>query len=188
MDTAQSGLSWLTILRKRDAYRATFHNFDIDRVAQMTDKDVQRILDTTAEDPRDMVVRHRGKIQATIHNAKCLQQMYQERKKDKQQHQETAHGIFDAFLWSFVNDQPILNTVWKNGQSLSVACTTCPESHAMSTALKQLGFKFAGPSTCYALMQSVRMVLDHPVGSPEWKQAKKRLEKRPGGYQMQQGG
>jgi DNA-3-methyladenine glycosylase I len=180
LEGAQSGLSWLTILRKREAYRKTFHNFDISKVADMTDKDVQKILDTTTEDSRNMIVRHRGKIEATINNAKCIQRMYQEASSSPP---DTRHGLFDSFLWSFVQDKPILNTKWKQGQGLSSALSTSSESEAMSKALKKRGFRFVGPTTCYAMMQSVGMVIDHPQGSPEWQATLERLEKRPGGYQ-----
>jgi len=79
LEGAQAGLSWLTILRKREAYRQTFHDFDIDKVASMTADDVQTILDTPKTvDTRSVVVKHRGKIEAVIHNAKCIQKMRQE--------------------------------------------------------------------------------------------------------------
>lgn len=182
LEGAQSGLSWLTILRKREAYRKTFHNFDIHKVATMTDKDVQTILDTNEEDPTNMVVRHRGKIEATINNAKCIQAMCEEAEADNQK-DDTGHGVFDSFLWSFVNNKPILNTKWQQGQGLTGAVGKTPHSEAMSKALKMKGFRFVGPTTCYAMMQSTGMVIDHPEGSPEWHAAVERLEKRPGGYQ-----
>jgi len=178
LEGAQSGLSWLTVLRKREAYRKTFHHFDVSKVAKMTAKDVQTILDTNEEDPTNMVVRHRGKIESVINNAKCIEAMY---KSDANDNKE--HGILDGFLWSFVDDKPIVNTQWKEGQGLATALSKTPESEAMSKALKQRGFRFVGPTTCYAMMQSVGMVIDHPVGSSEWKAALERLEKRKGGYQ-----
>ena len=94
-----------------------------------------------------------------------------------------THGVFDSFLWSFVQNKPILNTQWKQGQGLTDALTKSPESEAMSKALKKQGFRFVGPTTCYALMQSTGMVIDHPEGSDEWKAAVERLEKRPEGFQ-----
>lgn len=178
LEGAQSGLSWLTILRKREAYRKTFHNFDISKVSQMTPKDVQKILDTNEEDPCNMIVRHRGKIEATINNAKCIQEMYGEADVE-----DKGHGLFDTFVWSFVQDKPILNTRWKQGQGLTTALSKTPESEALSKALKKRGFRFVGPTTCYAMMQSVGMVIDHPEGSREWQAALERLVKRPGGYQ-----
>ena len=173
LEGAQSGLSWLTILRKRDAYRRTFHKFDISKVAKMTQKDVEAIVATSTDDPRDMVVRHRGKIEAVINNAKCIEELRKETgQKD---------AALDKFLWSFVDDKPIVMK-WKG--NLSEAYTKTPESEAMSKALKKKGFKFVGPTTMYAMMQSVGMVIDHPVDSPEYTDAIKRLKERPGGYQF----
>lgn len=187
LEGAQSGLSWLTILRKRDAYRRVFFNFNIDKVAKMTDQDVERILsEQDKANTRNIVVRHRGKIESVINNAKCIQQLYkQDAEKKVDDGDKTPppkHGVFDQFLWSFVNDKPILNVSWKSGD-LKDAATQTQESQEMSKQLKKLGFRFVGPTTCYAMMQSVGMVLDHPVNSKEWKAAKERLEKRKGGYQ-----
>ena len=206
LEGAQSGLSWLTILRKRNAYRKTFHNFDIDAVASMTSEDVDRILaqevpkaKPNEKDPRrSVIVRHRGKIEAVIQNAKCIQQLYQDppeqsddttgdtqsrtKKGNPISSKKDSHEVFDQFLWSFVQHKPILNTDW-DGTSLNDAPSKTPESEEMSKALKKLGFRFVGPTTCYAMMQSVGMVIDHPVGSPEWKAAKQRLEGRQDGYQ-----
>jgi DNA-3-methyladenine glycosylase I len=176
LEGAQSGLSWLTILRKRDAYRKTFHNFDIDKVAAMTSKDIEKILATTAEDPRDMVVRHRGKIEAVINNAKCIQAL---RKETKNKNDEDA--CFDKLVWSFVDDKPIVMN-WSG--NISEAYTKIPQSEIMSKTLKKKGFKFVGPTTMYAMMQSVGMVIDHPRDSPEYEEAMQRLKKRPGGYQL----
>lgn len=178
LEGAQSGLSWLTVLRKRNAYRRVFHDFDIDKVAAMTPADVDRILQEEDENTRNIIVRHRGKVESTINNAKCIQQM---RIDDAEKHKESPHGIFDDFLWSFVDSKPILNVSWKGG--LRDAATMSPESKAMSKALKKNGFRFVGPTTCYAMMQSVGMVLDHPTDSIEWKAAHDRLQSRPGGYQ-----
>jgi DNA-3-methyladenine glycosylase I len=184
LEGAQSGLSWLTILRKREAYRRVFHNFDVDRVAAMTQEDVERVLqEEDVENTRNIIVRHRGKIEAVINNAQCIQQMWrkEEQKRGDDDHKQGNHdGVLDALLWSFVQDQPLLNS-W-NGQ-LSDAPSQTVESQAMSKALKKLGFKFVGPTTCYAMMQSLGMVIDHPVDSPEWKAAQERLNKRPGGFQ-----
>ena len=195
LEGAQSGLSWLTILRKRDAYREVFHNFDINKVAAMTDDDVERIVNMQNDDNRKLVVRHRGKIEAVINNARCIQLMYEEqddeqgklrKKKGKtldigKNKKSTDDGtLFDEFLWSFVDNKPILN-YWDG--NLSNADTKTVESESMSKALKKLGFRFVGPTTCYAMMQSVGMVIDHKFGSREWTEAKERLVKRAGGYQ-----
>jgi DNA-3-methyladenine glycosylase I len=172
LEGAQSGLSWRTILHKREAYRTTFHHFEPGTVATMTDDDVERILAQPTDSPRDVVVRHRGKIQSVIHNAKCLLEMRAEKESDT----ETTE-VFDHFLWSFVNHKPILNRASPSNHPSSSS-----ESEAMSKALKKRGFKFVGPTTCYAMMQACGMVIDHPVDSPEWQLAYKRLQARPGGY------
>jgi DNA-3-methyladenine glycosylase I len=174
LEGAQSGLSWLTILRKREAYQKTFHGFDIDKVAAMAQEDVEQIVAHTADDPRQMVVRHAGKIQAVIHNAKCIQTMRQET------NDENDNDVFDKLMWSFCNDQPIVNR-W-SGKKEDMPSKS-PESEHMSKELKKLGFKFVGPTTCYAFMQSVGMVIDHPVGSNEYKATLERLQTRKGGYQ-----
>ena len=171
LEGAQSGLSWLTVLRKREAYRRVFHDFDIDQVAAMTEKDVQAILDEASEDTTTIVVRHRGKLESVINNAKCIQTM---RKGD------LGDGAFDRYLWSFVDNKPILNA-W-NG-NLSDGYSKTEESIAMSKALKKLGFRFVGPTTCYAMMQSAGMVIDHPRHSPEWERARTYLQERAEGYQ-----
>lgn len=181
LEGAQSGLSWLTILRKRGAYRKAFHSFDVDRVASMTADDVQAILDAVPmdrADARNVVVRHRGKVEAVINNARRIQEM-----RRSGDHIAGDHGVFDAFLWSFVDDKPILNTEWDGKLGLANAPGGSEQSLAMSNALKKLGFKFVGPTTCYSMMQSEGMVVDHPVGSLEWKAALRRLQDRPGGYQ-----
>lgn len=180
LEGAQSGLSWHTILRKREAYRRTFFNFDPTKVAKMTQADVQAILDSQGDSPRDTVVRHRGKIEATINNAKCVLEMQKEAGGDEM--------ALDRFLWSFVDDKPILHKWGKNfdphnRDTLSECHTQTAESQAMSKALKKKGFKFVGPTTCYAMMQSVGMVIDHPMNSKEWEAARKRLESRKGGFQ-----
>lgn len=178
LEGAQSGLSWLTILRKREAYRRVFHGFDVQKVADMTERDVQAILDETSDDSTQIVVRHRGKIESVVNNARCILKMRQESQDD------ASGDVFDRFLWSFVNDAPILNA-WDG--NLGTAPSKTDESVAMSKALKKLGFKFVGPTTCYALMQSVGMVIDHPVGSSEWSATLKRLKDRPGGFQDRTG-
>jgi DNA-3-methyladenine glycosylase I len=186
LEGAQSGLSWLTILRKRDAYRRVFHGFDIDRVAAMSERDVEAILSESSSDSRQIVVRHRGKIEAVINNAQRIQRMLRDHRESNERRDGKAdrgvnkHGVFDQFLWSFVGDAPMLNE-WDG--NLGSAATKSEESVAMSKALKSLGFKFVGPTTCYAMMQSVGMVIDHPSGSPEWREALDRLQKRPGGFQ-----
>ncbi|WP_024794621.1 DNA-3-methyladenine glycosylase I [Tomitella biformata] len=131
----QAGLSWLTILRRRDHFREVFHDFDLDRVAAMSPADVERLL----QDAR--IIRHRGKIEATIVNAQLVRDL---------------DGGLDKLMWSFAPPSR------KNRlQRLNQVPAVTPEAEAMSRALRRLGFKFVGPTTMYALMQSTGMVDDH---------------------------
>ena len=134
----QSGLSWITILRRRPAFREVFHDFDAQQVAAMTEADVERLLG----DAR--IIRHRGKIEATIQNARATLALDQP---------------LDELLWSFAppprDDAPA---------SFAEVPATTPESTAMSKHLRKLGFRFVGPTTMYALMQSAGMVDDHLAG------------------------
>lgn len=178
LEGAQAGLSWRTILEKREAYRRTFHQFDLYRVSKMTNDDVESIINSskTTKSPKkdnNVVVRHRGKIESVIHNAQCVLKLV-----------ETENTSFHHFLWSFVNHQPILNDQHDNVQNMP---SQSPESVRMSRELKQRGFKFVGPTTCYSLMQSTGMVIDHPVNTPEWKAAVRRLEQRTRGFQRRSG-
>ena len=134
----QAGLSWITILRRRPAFREVFHGFDADQVAAMTEDDVDRLLG----DAR--IIRHRGKIEATIQNARATLAL------------ETP---LDELLWSFAPPpRPVPPA------SFAEVPATTPESVAMSRALRKLGFRFVGPTTMYALMQAAGMVDDHLVG------------------------
>lgn len=171
LEGAQAGLSWKTILTKREAYRRTFHNFDVDKCAKMKSSDVTKILEIEGSGP-DVVVRHRGKIESVINNAKRIQEMRKSELKESGQ-------TFGEFLWSFVDNKPILNN-WK---ALSDMPSKTDESEAMSKALRKRGFRFVGPTTCYSMMQACGFVIDHPVNSKEWIEAKNNLEKRQGGYQ-----
>ncbi|HLU55063.1 MAG TPA: DNA-3-methyladenine glycosylase I [Pseudonocardia sp.] len=132
----QSGLSWLVILRKRPAFRAAFCGFDPAAVAAFDDSDVQRLL----ADPG--IVRNRAKIEATIHNARCVLELDQP---------------LDELLWSFAPD-PAART---RPATLADVPATSPESVAMARALKRRGMRFVGPTTCYALMQAAGLVDDH---------------------------
>lgn len=174
LEGAQSGLSWRTILHKREAYRSTFHQFDADRVAQMTASDVEQILNQPVSKDsaknNSIVVRHRGKIESVIQNANCIVQM----KAD----QAPKEHVLAHFLWSFVNFKPILYR-----HPIGSFLTQSKESQAMSDALKERGFKFVGPTTCFAMMQATGMVVDHPYDTPEWHAAHERLQQRPGGFQ-----
>lgn len=193
LEGAQSGLSWLTILRKREAYRRVFYNFDIDRVASMTSDDVQRILEedfgSTEANKRNVIVRHRGKIESVINNARCIQTMREDlQAEEEEEAKQNSDGdvdmdmVFDKFLWGFVSNKPIYACNW-DGRNLSTVETTSSHSIEMSKSLKKKGFKFVGPTTCFAMMQSVGMILHHPKNSPESMTALKRLQSRPDGYQ-----
>jgi DNA-3-methyladenine glycosylase I len=136
----QSGLSWLTILRKRDGFRAAFAGFDIPRVARFTEHDVTRLLGDAA------IVRHRGKIEATIANARAAADL------------QDAQGSLAALFWSF---EPRRRAA---PRGLGDLTSTTPESAALSKALKGYGFRFVGPTTVYAAMQAMGVVNDHMVG------------------------
>ena len=137
----QSGLSWLTILRKRKNFRDAFHNFDIDEVARFTDRDVQQLMQNAG------IVRHRGKIEATINNARCARALIAEQ------------GGLAQFFWSFAVDAPYGHNTDRRDVTSMVA--TSQESVALSRALKQRGWKFVGPTTVYSFMQSMGFVNDH---------------------------
>eukprot|EP00804_Cyclotella_cryptica_P010530 CCRYP_016329-RA/>CCRYP_016329-RA protein AED:0.19 eAED:-0.19 QI:0/-1/0/1/-1/1/1/0/251 len=169
LEGAQAGLSWRTILYKRGAYRRAFQNFDIDKVASMTNSDIDKLLSTQSENSNELVVRHRGKLESVIHNAKIIQSL----KTDG------TISSLKEYLWSFVNHKPILNS-WKSFKDIP---SKSAESEEMSKQLKKLGFKFVGPTTMYAFLQSCGFVIDHPVGSRGWLDAEKRLKTREGGYQ-----
>jgi DNA-3-methyladenine glycosylase I len=131
----QSGLSWRTILAKRENFRAAFHGFDFDRVARFTEKDVARLLQDAG------IIRHRGKIEATINNAQRAKEMVK------------LEGSLAAFFWQFELEAKALGTP----QTLS----TSPESVAISKELKKRGWRFIGPTTVYAFMQAMGLVNDH---------------------------
>lgn len=134
----QSGLSWRTILAKRDNFRKAFAGFEIDRVAAFGSKDVERLLGDAG------IVRHRGKIEAAINNARRAQELIREA------------GSLAAFLWRYEPDASALGAP----QSRS----TSPESEALSKALKKRGWRFVGPTTIYAFMQAMGLLNDHATG------------------------
>lgn len=142
LEGAQAGLSWLTILRKRENYRRAFDGFDIEKVAAYGEADVARLL----SDPG--IVRNRLKIASAIRNAKGVLRIREE------------SGSLDAFLWRFVDHSPCRNS-WNS--LAEVPCST-PGSDAMSRALKKRGFNFVGSTICYSFMQAVGMVNDHVAG------------------------
>jgi DNA-3-methyladenine glycosylase I len=141
LEGAQAGLSWDTILKKRDNYRRAFDDFDPGRIARYGEEDVQRLL----ADPG--IVRNRLKVAATIVNAQKLLQAQEE------------FGSFDRYVWRFVDGKPIRNRF----TSLSEIPAKTAQSDAMSKDLQKRGFKFVGSTICYAFMQAVGMVNDHTV-------------------------
>jgi len=170
LEGAASGLSWfMNVLNKREAYRKLYHNFEVTKVAEMGDNDVERVLEQPGDPRAKMVIRNRSKLKSVITNAKCILKLRKE------------NVDFGPFLWSFVDNKPILT---KNASYTDLP-TMSKESMAMSKALQKRGFEYVDPETCYSLMQSVGMVIDHPKKTPEWEAAKERLEQRPGGYQDQ---
>ncbi len=141
LDSFQSGLSWLVILRKRDGFREAFDGFAPERIAAYNDADVHRLLGDAG------IVRNRRKIEATIANARAWLDLMR-----------TDHG-FANFLWAFVDGSPRQNA-WR---SLADVPAETAESRAMAKALRGCGFRFVGPTVCYAFMQAVGMVNDHVV-------------------------
>lgn len=148
LEGAQSGLSWLTILRKRERYREVFAGFDPARVARFGNRDVERLL----KDPG--IVRNRLKVEGAVKNAKAVLAVQDE------------FGSLDAYIWSFVEGKPIVRRV----RSKRDVRATSRESDAMSKALKKRGFTFVGSTICYAFMQAVGMVDDHVAEC--WKKGK----------------
>ncbi|MEO1686605.1 MAG: DNA-3-methyladenine glycosylase I [Pseudomonadota bacterium] len=143
LDGFQAGLAWITILRKRDGFRARFEDFDPGKVARWGEAEVAQAL----LDPG--IVRHRGKIEATVQGARLWLEI-------------EAEGGFDAFLWDFVGGEPIQNRF----EAMADVPAETPLSREISKALKARGFKFVGPTIVYAFMQAVGMVNDHLIGCP----------------------
>lgn len=139
LEGAQAGLSWLTILKKRDNYRNAFDHFRMETIASYNAEDIDRLL----ADPG--IVRNRRKVESAVSNAAAALKMIEK------------YGSLDAFLWRFVDHTPIQNE-WK---SIDEVPSESIESKAMSRELKKNGFRFTGPVICYAFMQSVGMVNDH---------------------------
>jgi DNA-3-methyladenine glycosylase I len=171
LEGAQAGLSWATILAKREAYRKAFRGFDIHACAEMTDDELSYLVEDRTTTGPHAIVRHRGKIESVRHNARAMLELIAEAPNGVH-----PHGAFDAFLWSFVGGKPQLNR-WSTAKEMP---TETEEAVAMTKALKARGFKFVGPKICYSLMQSCGMVIDHPMGTPEWTAASLRLEARKG--------
>jgi len=140
----QSGLSWITILRKRERFREVFAGFDFERVARFGEADIERLL----ADPG--IIRHSGKINATINNAAMALEIIGE------------FGSLAAYFWGF--EPEVKNRPDNIGRKEIKAISVTPESIALSNDLKKRGFKFVGPTTCYAFMQAMGLVNDHVEG------------------------
>jgi DNA-3-methyladenine glycosylase I len=146
LEGAQAGLSWSTILHKRDGYRVAFAGFDVEKVARFNARSVERLL----QDPR--IVRNRLKVESTIANARATLDVQQEL------------GSLTSLLWSFTDGSPLRNR-WT---SLGEIPAETDESRAMSKELKRRGFRFVGPTVCYAFMQAVGMVNGHVASCFRW--------------------
>jgi DNA-3-methyladenine glycosylase I len=150
LQSAQAGLSWLTILRKRENYRRAFDRFQMERVADYTERDVRRLLN----DPG--IVRNRLKIEAAVRNARAVLKI------------QEKYGSLDEFIWRCVDHTPRQNA-W---ESISQLPARTEQSDRMSSDLKKLGMSFVGPTICYAFMQAVGMVNDHTVDCYRYQEIK----------------
>ncbi|PJZ51309.1 DNA-3-methyladenine glycosylase I [Leptospira adleri] len=139
LEGAQAGLSWITILRKRETYRESFDGFDPEKVAAYKEKKIQSLLKDEG------IIRNELKIRSAVTNAKEFLNIQKE------------YGSFDKYIWSFVNQKTIYNS-WKTNREVP---SETSESKAMSKDLKKRGFKFVGSTICYAFMQATGMVMDH---------------------------
>ncbi len=154
LDGFQAGLSWITILRKRDSFRAAFDNFEPEKIARYTPKRVEKLLGNAG------IIRHRGKIEATIGNAKAYLEIM-----------ENEDG-FANFLWNYVDGKPLQNK-WKGMKDIPADTEL---SKQLSKDLKARGFKFCGPTIVYAFMQAVGMVNDHATSCFRHKEVKKLVQ------------
>lgn len=139
LESAQAGLSWYTILKRRDGYRTAFDNFNVNIVASYDQNKVEELLQNTG------IIRHRAKINAAINNAQCFIDIKKE------------FGSFSVYMWQFVNNKTIVNS-WKDSNDCPA---TSKESDAWCKDLKKRGFKFVGSTICYAHMQACGMINDH---------------------------
>ncbi|XP_053600879.1 DNA-3-methyladenine glycosylase 1-like [Plodia interpunctella] len=139
LEGQQAGLSWITILKKRQNYKKLFCNFDPYQIIKLTENDINNLLLTSE------IIRHKGKINSILNNAKCYIKM------------EVDNEDFSEFIWSFVNNKPIVNS-WIHINDIP---TESIQSNALSKALKKRGFKFVGATTCYAFMQACGLINDH---------------------------
>ena len=152
LEGAQAGLSWSTILKKRENYRAAYDNFDAAKIARYDDKRKQKLLQNEG------IVRNRAKVEASVLNANAFLAVQKE------------FGSFDKYIWQFIGGKPQINQC----KSLRDVRASSSESDAMSKDLKKRGFKFVGTTICYAFMQAVGMVNDHTVDCFRYKQVQKK--------------
>jgi DNA-3-methyladenine glycosylase I len=150
LEGAQAGLSWSTILQKREGYRKAFDNFDAGKISRYSEADVSRLLGNSE------IIRNRLKINAAITNARLVLKIQEQ------------FESFDRYIWQFVNGRPIQNS-WKKMTDIP---PSSPESEAMSKDLQKRGFKFVGATICYAFMQAVGMVNDHTVSCFRYEELK----------------
>jgi DNA-3-methyladenine glycosylase I len=142
LDAFQAGLSWKTILHRREGFRMAFENFDADRIALYGDEDYNRLLNDSG------IIRNKAKIRGTIKNARAFLKVQEE------------FGTFDAYIWQFTGGKTMVNR-WTESNQIPA---TSPESDAMSTDMKKRGFAFCGSTICYAFMQAAGMIDDHLEG------------------------
>ena len=152
LEGAQAGLSWLTVLKRRESYREAYDGFDPAKIAKWDNAKIKALLKNPG------IIRNRLKVEAAIINAQAYLKVIEE------------FGSFDAFIWSFVGNSPIQNS-WKDIKEIPA---TTPESEAMSKELKKRGFKFIGSTICYAFMQAVGMVNDHTVDCFRYKELREK--------------
>lgn len=152
LEGAQAGLSWDTILRKREAYREAFDNFDVNRVARYTDKRIEKLL------KNEGIIRNRLKINSAVNNAKAFLRVQKE------------FGSFDKYIWEFVDGRPIVNK-WREMSQIPAKTEV---SDRVSKDLKQRGFNFVGSTIIYAHMQATGMVNDHLVSCFRYKECQNR--------------
>jgi DNA-3-methyladenine glycosylase I len=156
LEGAQAGLSWSTILKKRPGYRKAFDGFDANKIARYSAVRVRRLMNDAG------IVRNRAKIEATIANARAFLAVQRE------------HGSFDSYIWQFVDGRPRQNAWRRHGECPAQTDT----SRAMSHDLLRRGFKFVGPTICYAFMQATGMVNDHLRGCFRWREVRRRATTR----------
>ncbi len=155
LEGAQAGLSWSTILQKRENFRKSFDNFDYKKIAQYSEEKIEELMNDKG------IIRNRRKIEAVVSNAKSFLKVQKE------------FGSFDKYIWKFVNNKTIINKF----KDLSELLSKTEDSKLMSKDLKKRGFKFVGPTICYAFMQAVGMVNDHVIDCYRYSEINKSLNK-----------